>query len=164
MTINYKYVTVGVLILTSFALGRYTSKSVTTTQVTQKQTVDTKVNQDSKVDDHKTVVTDTKTIKPDGTKIDQVTTVTDNKVSNTITDSKTDSVTDTKTDSKTTTGGSSGGGLIISGAIGLDLRNNGNQVYGLEISNTLVGPIRLGIMGLGNASTAIGLVTLGVQL
>lgn len=142
MTINYKYVAAGVAILASFAFGRYSVKTVTT-QVVQTQKTDIKVNQDSKVDDNKTT---TITVKPDGTK---TTVITDNKKTDTKTDSNTQSVTDTK--STTTSGSNSGGSsFILSASAGIDITSPSHLVYGLEASNKLIGPIRIGVFGMTN--------------
>lgn len=162
MTINYKYVAAGIAILGAFASGRFSVKTVTT-QVAQTQTVDQNVKQDKKIDDNKTITTNTTTVKPDGTKSTTTTVITDNKKTDTATNSNTQSVTDTKT-STTTSGSNSGGSdLIVAGAIGIDFKNPGNYLYGFDISNKLIGPVRIGIIGLSGSNTLSGLVTLGLQ-
>ncbi len=138
-----------VVILIAFATGRYTSPTKIET-VTKVVTVEVeKVVKDVKKN---VVIVEVK--KPDGT---TTTTTTDQSTSTTVSDKNTNiNIEDRKLVE------SNKDHLIIEGIVGLglDIRNPTEIVYGAHISKNLLGPIRLGILGLTNSTLG---VTVGLQ-
>lgn len=138
---------IGVLLAVSFAVGRYTVPKSVTTEV--KQTV---VEKENKNINQKVDTTKTETDKPDGTK----TIVT---ISHVNTTDKSTTKNAEKTDSKTVTVSQSNH-LIIEGLVGLDVTNSTGLIYGAQISNNLIGPVRIGIFGFTDGKFG---VSLGLQ-
>lgn len=142
METKYKVGIVVVVLLTTFAAGRYS--------VPEKVKIETKIVEVEKkvVEDKKATHKTTKIItiqKPDGTKETDETDVEDTK-----TDDKTHD--DTKTDSDVVKEVIKGSDKVtISALLGVDLRL-GTPIYGGAITKPILGPITLGIFGLSNAS------------
>ena len=129
---NYKVLLAILLIIVSFATGRYTvpvrveTKTITV-EVEHKK-------EDTKVDKVTTIV-----VKPDGTK---TTVITDK------TETKTTDDTNSKTETSKLVKNNSGN-TNISVLAGLDALNP-KFVYGLSATRTIIGPVSIGVWGLNN--------------
>lgn len=139
MNTNIKYGVAGVIILAcTFVAGRYTApekvrvETKTVTVEVEKKVQDTNQKKNTKM---------TEIVNKDGSKVITTTTTVD-------TDTKTKTNIDQTTKSDTVkTVQISGSSLIIEGLVGTNVTNPAGLVYGAEISNKLIGPIRVGIFG-----------------
>lgn len=124
----------------AFAIGRYTvPKSITTdthTNIVEK--IDTNVKKDETI---------TSTKKPDGT----VTTVT---VIHSDISSKTKESIKEDTHTKIV---ANTGSLNIEALASLDITNPTHLVYGAHVSNSLIGPIRVGVFGFTDGKVGLSL-------
>lgn len=157
MTLKYKIIISIIVVATAYAFGRYSApekvKTVVQTVEVEKKVTDTQTDRDK----HKKTVVHEVT-KPDGTK-ETTTEITED----TNTDRKTSSTTDdTKTASQVTEVTKSGKRLNISAMAGapIDFTKPVSPIIGAEVSTNLIGPVRLGVWGLNNAT---GGVTIGLD-
>src|SRR5271166_2264531 len=150
MTLKYKILAVITIVVTSFAIGRFTTpvKTVVQTKIVEVEkkvdNTDTKQNQ-----------TETITKKPDGTETTTIITNTDTK--NTSVD--TTSVTDTST--KTVTKESSKVTISALAGAPISLHGIGLPTYGIAISKEILGPIGVGVFGF---TDGVGGVSISLSL
>lgn len=131
-----KVITSIVVVITSFAVGRYSANTKPDVHTVIDKTQD--IKQDTDKDTHKTT-TITKT--PDGK---EVTTITED----TVIDTKKDTDTTTHVDQTVTQPKNS---LInISALASLDTADGFKPVYGISANKELIGPVTIGAFGLTN--------------
>lgn len=147
MQTKYKIAIATTAVLSSFALGRYTTPVKIKIQ---EKIVEVKVkDEDKKTDQNKhkvTVIVE----KPNG---DKTTTISED--SNLKTDDKS-KITDSKTDTKTKEVVKQGSSLNISALAARD-NQSGTIVYGAQVQRDLIGPINLGLYGLTNGLVGVSL-------
>ncbi len=133
------YVVVGVL---SFALGRYTASTLSTTKDYSKQTeTDTKTNTNT---NKQTVITE----KPDGTKTTVITE--DTKI---VEDAQSKSDTQKTQTSVATKHSVTNASLLVAVPAWNDLK----PVYGLSLNKEFIGPVTIGAFGLTNGVLGLSL-------
>lgn len=159
MQTKYKVIIVVVVILTSFAVGRYTvpTKIKIETKIVEviKEVKVKDTSETKKKDKIYTKIVDT---KPDGSKT-ETTVIAEKDASVTKTDTKVD-LDDNKTADKIKEVVKDSGHLNLSFLAGVDVAHPGNGLlYGGHIIRDIIGPINIGIWGLtnGTAGCSIGL-------
>jgi len=152
MSSKIKVLIAGFVVLTAFAVGRYTVpeviKTVTKTVEVEKKTEDKKTDSQ----DHKKV-TIVDTVKPDGTKT-RITTITDDRDTKTV-DNSTDNTTKSETQSKEVSRGSQP--LTVSLLASENISAPGVPVYGLAITRPVLGPITLGAFAFTNSTVGLSI-------
>lgn len=149
-------IVVAILLVCSFAVGRYTTpvkvktetKIVTVTKEVEKKSTDNKKER------HKNTTT-TEVTHPDGTK-ETTTVVTDDTDSENKTNSVAKSESSTTTDvKKEVTRSSSPVTLSILG--GTSFNSFGQPIYGGSLTKPLLGPLTVGFWGLSNGTGGVSL-------
>lgn len=146
MTLRTKLLLGALALLTSFALGRFSTPETVKVETKTVQ-VDSKVDNTSTNQDKHQDTTTTTTKAPDGTVVTKTETVVD---TNTHRQTRDTDTTDTSTDtSKEVTRSSSK--LSISVLAGVNVTSPGaTPVYGGSITRGLIGPLTVGLFGLSN--------------
>lgn len=139
MTTKNKVIISVIVLITTFAVGRYSAP--------EKVRVEVKTVEVEKIVTKVVHVKTTTTEKPDGT-----------KETTTVVDSRTDSSTNTKNTESKTEQTISKKMMNASVLSGLNLSsNNPGLVYGLSVSGNLLGPITVGSWGLTNSTFGVSL-------
>lgn len=145
-----------VIILVSFAAGRYTVPTKTTVET--KTVTQTKEDKNTQVDTDKDQHVQTIQVqvkKPDGTVVTTTRTERD-------TDTKQEMKQDDKTDTASTTQTKTetvrlGGNLNVLVTAGVDVTSPTGLVYGLSLSRPILGPILIGAWGMTNKTVGFSL-------
>lgn len=154
MQTKTKVIIVSVALLTSFAIGRYTTpvqiKTETKIVEVEKKVDDTKKDADK----HKTTTTTT-TKNPDGTEVTTTTTHEDSAVHTHEHD--TDSAATTTDTVKEVTRSSSP--VTLSLLAGVPFTGTPNVIYGGSVTKPVLGPVTVGVWGMSNSTggASIGL-------
>lgn len=146
MDLKYKIGLAILVVAVSFAIGRYTAPSSSVKTVT-----DTKTTDDKKTDkDTHTTTTTTTTKKPNGevdtktvTNTDVVSHTDDNK--NTV-EHQTQTVTPVKKNT-----------LNVNILAGVEFLHLPTPVYGVSVTDNVLGPISVGVWGLNNGTAGVSL-------
>lgn len=159
MALKYKIIITILVVLVSFAAGRFSTPVKIKTE-TKIVTVEKEVEKkDEEKKSHRHVDTrTTMVVKPDGTKETTVTTSTDVNTGTAIKDSKTDS-SQTLSD-KSMEKVKDSGRTALSLLAGVDVKSPTGIVYGISASRTFLGPLSLGIFGMTNntCGASVGIV------
>lgn len=144
MLTRNQYIILAVLLVTSFAFGRYATP--------EKVKVETKtvtVEVEKKVEVAHVITKIVEVKKPDGTSTTETTTVTD-------TNTNTSSTNNTNIDSIKETIKSSSV-LNISGLASIDALNPTSITYGVSINKQLIGPITFGLFGFTDKKVGVSI-------
>ena len=154
MNTKQKVIVIGIAVLVSYGLGRWSSptkvKTIIQTVQVQNKLNDTKSNLD--LNRHKETVTTT-VRKPDGTMEITTHTVEDTTANKTRTQHDTDQLTQTSSQSKEVTYSKSK--VTISALGGLSFSGTPIPVYGASVSKDVFGPIAVGAFGLSNRTVGV---------